>query len=145
MRISDWSSDVCSSDLDRPAGLQGQGQGLLVAGLEDTADGNLAQAVIAQAELDVGIAVHFHQHGLQRPSLDDEAAFGPAASAGQSGFGDVLQLAEAGGLDRDALAWRQRCHLLLFPVLCGNRSEEHTSELQSLMRTSYAVFCLKKK
>src|SRR3546814_7885004 len=107
MRISDWSSDVCSSDLD-------------------------------------------------------EAAFGPAASAGQSGFGDVLQLAEAGGLDRDALAWRQRCHLLLFPVLCGNphlafqqghgadaafhaRSEEHTSELQSLMRISYAVFCLKKK
>src|SRR3546814_4045717 len=68
MRISDWSSDVCSSDL----------------------------------------------------SLDDEAAFGPAASAGQSGFGDVLQLAEAGGLDRDALAWRQRCQLLLFPVLCGN-------------------------
>src|SRR3546814_10326793 len=28
---------------------------------------------------------------------------------------------------------------------CGNRSEEHTSELQSLMRNSYAVFCLKKK
>src|SRR3546814_7429890 len=28
---------------------------------------------------------------------------------------------------------------------CGNRSEEHTSELQSLMRISYAVFCLKKK
>src|SRR3546814_5854943 len=35
--------------------------------------------------------------------------------------------------------WRQR----LFP--CGRRSEEHTSELQSLMRISYAVFCLKKK
>src|SRR3546814_14839383 len=33
------------------------------------------------------------------------------------------------------------------PALCpgGNRSEEHTSELQSLMRISYAVFCLKKK
>src|SRR3546814_1042383 len=33
------------------------------------------------------------------------------------------------------------------PVLCGDqvRSEEHTSELQSLMRTSYAIFCLKKK
>src|SRR3546814_5996084 len=30
-------------------------------------------------------------------------------------------------------------------ALCGARSEEHTSELQSLMRTSYAVFCLKKK
>src|SRR3546814_3411571 len=31
------------------------------------------------------------------------------------------------------------------PVACGPRSEEHTSELQSLMRISYAVFCLKKK
>src|SRR3546814_9954493 len=30
-------------------------------------------------------------------------------------------------------------------VICGDRSEEHTSELQSLMRISYAVFCLKKK
>src|SRR3546814_5661328 len=30
-------------------------------------------------------------------------------------------------------------------ALCGGRSEEHTSELQSLMRNSYAVFCLKKK
>src|SRR3546814_4022608 len=32
-----------------------------------------------------------------------------------------------------------------FPSRLGKRSEEHTSELQSLMRTSYAVFCLKKK
>src|SRR3546814_5142644 len=31
------------------------------------------------------------------------------------------------------------------PVMCADRSEEHTSELQSLMRISYAVFCLKKK
>src|SRR3546814_1281217 len=31
------------------------------------------------------------------------------------------------------------------PIQYGDRSEEHTSELQSLMRTSYAVFCLKKK
>src|SRR3546814_9516945 len=37
------------------------------------------------------------------------------------------------------LLWRPR----ISPLLC--RSEEHTSELQSLMRTSYAVFCLKKK
>src|SRR3546814_2377128 len=33
----------------------------------------------------------------------------------------------------------------LFEALGGGRSEEHTSELQSLMRISYAVFCLKKK
>src|SRR3546814_9441479 len=36
-----------------------------------------------------------------------------------------------------------RCHYLM--ARRGGRSEEHTSELQSLMRTSYAVFCLKKK
>src|SRR3546814_5258635 len=33
----------------------------------------------------------------------------------------------------------------VFSLPCSVRSEEHTSELQSLMRTSYAVFCLKKK
>src|SRR3546814_9366114 len=33
----------------------------------------------------------------------------------------------------------------LLPAIAGARSEEHTSELQSLMRSSYAVFCLKKK
>src|SRR3546814_8524415 len=39
-----------------------------------------------------------------------------------------------------------RCAQLGDPLACGNiRSEEHTSELQSLMRISYAVFCLKKK
>src|SRR3546814_2371906 len=35
--------------------------------------------------------------------------------------------------------------LLLMPGVTGRRSEEHTSELQSLMRISYAVFCLNKK
>src|SRR3546814_947204 len=36
-------------------------------------------------------------------------------------------------------------HFVMPPRRDGPRSEEHTSELQSLMRTSYAVFCLKKK
>src|SRR3546814_2251680 len=38
-----------------------------------------------------------------------------------------------------------RSEIALLGVLCSSRSEEHTSELQSLMRISYAVFCLKKK
>src|SRR3546814_6685602 len=38
-----------------------------------------------------------------------------------------------------------RCHGGTSPSRRGRRSEEHTSELQSLMRISYAVFCLKKK
>src|SRR3546814_10481386 len=41
-----------------------------------------------------------------------------------------------------ALAWTAGAYLLVFR---WDRSEEHTSELQSLMRISYAVFCLKKK
>src|SRR3546814_1424366 len=40
---------------------------------------------------------------------------------------------------------RTRAGRICLCILTGSRSEEHTSELQSLMRTSYAVFCLKKK
>src|SRR3546814_5891512 len=51
--------------------------------------------------------------------------------------------------DRDTTAllrrWRRGVRGLLRNFLRGERSEEHTSELQSLMRISYAVFCLKKK
>src|SRR3546814_4349512 len=54
-----------------------------------------------------------------------------------------------GLLDPEQAAPADRRHriggILLNPRLLVRRSEEHTSELQSLMRTSYAVFCLKKK
>src|SRR3546814_9001069 len=48
------------------------------------------------------------------------------------------------GIDRDLVAALVGCYAG-FGRLVENRSEEHTSELQSLMRISYAVFCLKKK
>src|SRR3546814_7432365 len=45
----------------------------------------------------------------------------------------------------DAAVWTTYGYLSLFlPIAVALRSEEHTSELQSLMRISYAVFCLKK-
>src|SRR3546814_1036144 len=50
--------------------------------------------------------------------------------------------------DREAKILRQLPDIMDLLVICmeaGLRSEEHTSELQSLMRISYAVFCLKKK
>src|SRR3546814_8906035 len=57
---------------------------------------------------------------------------------GADALGDLLDHAEHRALtDRAVLA--------LEHVVVGQRSEEHTSELQSLMRISYAVFCLKKK
>src|SRR3546814_6350829 len=89
-----------------------------------------------------------------------------ALSCGRSGVPDPLFYPKArrravglqiGRVDHDRLAlWRLRCGQALhhadedafvappLPAII-KRSEEHTSELQSLMRNSYAVFCLKKK
>src|SRR3546814_7052842 len=93
MRISDWSSDVCSSDLIQHflhLDCVVSGQLGFVQGLHDDV-------------LNFG-----HQSGLLECRLD----------------GGVVA---------------RRCNDL------DHRSEEHTSELQSLMHISYAVFCLKKK
>src|SRR3546814_1286513 len=95
MRISDWSSDVCSSDL------------------VDKQD-------VARAVRRVGCGRE--QNGL--------IGIGVTARAG------VRQ--EAFRLERPEQAIER-----YEPIF--TRSEEHTSELQSLMRISYAVFCLKKK
>src|SRR3546814_5024773 len=57
--------------------------------------------------------------------------------AGHFGFGDV-DLAAA------VIGQRDVADHIVFALDNGGRSEEHTSDLQSLMRTSYAVFCLKK-
>src|SRR3546814_1938673 len=51
----------------------------------------------------------------------------------------------AAGRGRHAVSRRDRRHAARGPDAVAARSEEHTSELQSLMRISYAVFCLKKK
>src|SRR3546814_8469029 len=72
-------------------------------------------------------------------SLDPAGAGGPDRPAGGQGGG-------APGLPGGAGAGRgARLRGLLPGRVVGARSEEHTSELQSLMRISYAVFCLKKK
>src|SRR3546814_7810636 len=94
-------------------------------------------------------AVERSKHRLQRGSLDLQRlrhgqlalfrvclSFRPALALGLQ---PAIELVETGepqpGLEEAA---PDRLHLVL-------RSEEHTSELQSLMRISYAVFCLKKK
>src|SRR3546814_4753088 len=95
MRISDWSSDVCSSDL----------RSRLAALLDDGQEG-----------LDVVQPIEFILPRCGRHSR------------------------ECSRLSRS----RGRTNLRMFAERAA-RSEEHTSELQSLMRISYAVFCLKKK
>src|SRR3546814_7346562 len=111
MRISDWSSDVCSSDLDRLcARLDGRPEALTPA---------------RRAE-----------RGRVRPDIRRSRIWCKSRSA-RPGRGARLsaQRRHAGGLETRPSWPRSRY---------AGRSEEHTSELQSLMRISYAVFCLKK-
>src|SRR3546814_3610977 len=99
MRISDWSSDVCSSDLL-------------------TADRLRARGI----ELDASVA-----YGRLEVSASYAYADSRMRASGVAAALDGL---------RPAQTPRHQA---------STRSEEHTSELQSLMRISYAVFCLKKK
>src|SRR3546814_1596532 len=107
MRISEWSSDVCSSDLTRPNG-GGERQKGGIHGQNDQRRSCLENERSAFRSL---------SGGKQRP---DRHQIRPRIGAIAS---------------RDDPRRNRETR----------RSEEHTSELQSLMRISYAVFCLKKK
>src|SRR3546814_10789146 len=72
-------------------------------------------------------------------ALDLEFGRGLAVLTGETGAGKSILLDSLG------LVLGQRADAALVRQGAAQRSEEHTSELQSLMRISYAVFCLKKK
>src|SRR3546814_8846599 len=121
MRISDWSSDVCSSGLvdlvgqvDEPCEVTGAHHGCLVTD-DHRAVGDAEPAVPDVAE-ELGDGV------------GGDAAVGVQAGGRPGGEGAADDVVTLG-----------------LPGQTGGRSEEHTSELQSLMRISYAAFCLKKK
>src|SRR3546814_2800812 len=123
MRISDWSSDVCSSDL---VGGRGGPGPLRLAGL-----GN---QFIDRVDRDLHLLVAEH-HRAEHHVFRQLLGFGFDHQHGVGGAGnDELELR----VDQLGLGGVEQ-------VLAVLRSEEHTSELQSLMRISYAVFCLKKK
>src|SRR3546814_1848427 len=85
----------------------------------------------------VDLAAELADRGIGLRSITD--GIDTAGTAGKLVFHIMAAMAE---MERDRLCckdWRQS------EVGCRSRSEEHTSELQSLMRISYAVFCLKKK
>src|SRR3546814_10738833 len=107
MRISDWSSDVCSSDLQ--------------AHVEPGETHGGADAVRQRHQPAQAARV------LQRPEIEQDCR-------GDAEADEVAQGVELGAERRGRLEEARH-----------PRSEEHTSELQSLMRISYAVFCLKKK
>src|SRR3546814_1119743 len=108
MRISDWSSDVCSSDLRKGDAIENLGA------LVDRFGAGPEQTAHFLRRFQVTLAIG----AQQTPRIME---IGALANAGD----DIVE--------RPLFARRVK------------RSEEHTSELQSLMRISYAVFCLKKK
>src|SRR3546814_6049685 len=101
MRISDWSSDVCSSDLT------------WIARQSKQDDLRTAPRADAPARADAAARRRYTRHPGRHPRHS-----------------------------REENPLLQGCRV---PLALDARSEEHTSELQSLMRISYAVFCLKKK
>src|SRR3546814_8519621 len=116
MRISDWSSDVCSSDLDHEIvpvinkiDLPAADVDKVKAEIEDIIGLPADDAVLASAKAGIGIEEALEAIVTRIPPPKGDAA------------------------------------APLIAMLVDSRSEEHTSELQSLMRISYAVFCLKKK
>src|SRR3546814_3832810 len=121
MRISDWSSDACSFDL--------------VAAIEAFD----RFGALADRGAD---AVH---RGVSAADDDDMPALRVEPAVVEGGDG----VAEALAVRGDQIVERGDHPLGLIArygdLACLVRSEEHTSELQSLMRNSYAVFCLKKK
>src|SRR3546814_9027449 len=120
MRISDWSSDVCSSDL-RAHALQPLRQDVGVGAPVEPDHRHLLGIDLLQA---VPHRLALLAVDLQVDGLDQRVDLG---------------VAEAGVVLARPAVLRGR------NLVGVQRSEEHTSELQSLMRISYAVFCLKKK
>src|SRR3546814_4897348 len=126
MRISDWSSDVCSSDLKTGCGRDELGHGGLLGN-----DGS--PEVYARC---TRLCLRCWKNRLVSACGFGAGQFSPRRQEHQEGIDMLLSLA--------ILAHLARVHVCVPRKPC-RRSEEHTSELQSLMRISYAVFCLKKK
>src|SRR3546814_2437816 len=124
MRISDWSSDVCSSDLTT-------GDSIAKARRVDD---------VNRGERSAGTRIVAFAYVVRDVAFEDRSVepYGVLSDVIKRVSGHV----RAGSCSR-CIEEHTRLHLVNRGV-CG-RSEEHTSELQSLMRISYAVFCLKKK
>src|SRR3546814_4709718 len=119
MRISDWSSDVCSSDLKESA-------------LDHTPLSIDVERYYSREFHDLEVEKLWRRvrqlacHEDEIPEVGDALVYDIASLS--------FIVVKTGEDEFSA-----------YPNACRHRSEEHTSELQSLMRISYAVFCLKKK
>src|SRR3546814_4007967 len=128
MRISDWSSDVCSSDL--------------IEALVDTLEQvevwpvKTNAAFLSRAAADPDFRAGEVDTAFIPSKIDSLVPDATPADAVWNLAAEAMLASDFGGRSDASDPWR---------ALQGFRSEEHTSELQSLMRISYAVFCLNKK
>src|SRR3546814_5146720 len=123
MRISDWSSDVCSSDLLFDSGRHALYDFPFFTDVDDTRADTSAKLPQFRDSFLVAIFT---------PPPDNHIG----AGAGEPASKTQADARVTPGHERNFSSQIEQifCHIF--------RSEEHTSELQSLMRTSYAVFCL---
>src|SRR3546814_1794796 len=121
MRISDWSSDVCSSDL--------------VASSDAT---NIQTSMVRDGDDYVVNGRKWWSSGVGDPRCKVAILMGKTDTAANRHTQQSMMI-----LDMETPGVRIERMLSVYGY--DHRSEEHTSELQSLMRISYAVFCLKKK
>src|SRR3546814_7247414 len=119
MRISDWSSDVCSSDLEK-------------IDWDDSRNTSRTRKRIGRSLVLWRPATHRALRGKAAPTIVADEIDAYAKKVRDAIMTLVTSRQEEFGNAAKA-------------YLCSPRSEEHTSELQSLMRSSYAVFCMTKK
>src|SRR3546814_9851552 len=140
MRISDWSSDVCSSDL------------LEVDALARHIEPAVEVRVAGDQFLHLGVGlvdilgIARQRYPAKRPdaAAEQRADIGGHEARKIEGVRDTLVLRHLA----DVVAVIERRHTRMVKIEHRadlHRSEEHKSELQSLLSNSYAVFCLKKK
>src|SRR3546814_8211806 len=120
MRISDWSSDVCSSDLT-PA------KGKKSPSCRPSQPNKNQHALPSTSPTSRSDTIRFEPKARATNMNDNMAVTGRPS----------ISMVNAGTMAASSAVKKARLSMA--------RSEEHTSELQSLMRISYAVFCLKKK
>src|SRR3546814_6669654 len=134
MRISDWSSDVCSSDLKR-AECRGD------------------RSKVTWTQVETGSAITWKYPSCVLLGDDSTGEFHPVALTHHRQQADTgTKMIHVGKRTKSKIISKgisagrgQNTYRGLVKVAASARSEEHTSALQSLMRISYAVFCLKKK
>src|SRR3546814_6332992 len=127
MRISDWSSDVCSSDLQIVE---------LDQDMDQIASGNFVLG-------EYHFILTLYADSQERLSRNIATARAELSNAGFVSAKEDLAVVSS-FYSQFPGNWKYRTRLANVSSLnfLGLRSEEHTSELQSLMRISYAVFCL---